>query len=111
MDWDRLAEEHSQKLSKRFRYEKTNDELLIMGFVARFTRVPIPLVIGAGKWECGPVTTIIEGTLLSKCLGDPAIQSPSLNPNVSNSELEQAYRGMAQVMLELSKPTSQLSEH
>ncbi|KKZ67121.1 hypothetical protein EMCG_07180 [[Emmonsia] crescens] len=78
-----------------------------MGFVTRFTRVPIPLVIGAGKWKCGPylVTTIIEGTLLSKCLGDPAMESPSLNPNVSNSELEQAYRGMARVMLELSKPT------
>ncbi|KAK2737074.1 hypothetical protein FQN55_001286 [Onygenales sp. PD_40] len=91
----------------RFRYEKTNDELLIMAFLARYTSVPIPRVIGAGKWGCGPyiVTTVVEGTLLSKRLGDPAIRSPNLNPNVSNTELEQAYRGMAQVMLELSKPT------
>ena len=78
-----------------------------MGFLARRTRVPVPTVLGAGMWGCGSyiVTTFVQGTLLSKCLGDPAIQSPNLNPSISDSDLEQAYRGMATVMLELSKPT------
>lgn len=91
----------------RFRCEKTNDELLVMQFLARRTQIPLPKVLGSGKWGCGPyiVTTVIEGTLLSRCLGDPTIQSPSLNPNVSDSDLERAYHGMAQIMLELSKPT------
>ena len=43
----------------RLRCEKTNDELLVMGYLARRTKVPVPIVLGAGKWECGPyiVTT------------------------------------------------------
>lgn len=78
-----------------------------MSFLARWTNIPFPTVLGAGKWGCGPyiVTTVIEGTLLSKCLGDPATESPSLNPSVSDSDLGLAYHGMARVMLELSKPT------
>jgi aminoglycoside phosphotransferase (APT) family kinase protein len=89
----------------RFRTEKTRDEVSILMFLARKTRVPVPIVLGAGRWGLGPyiVTTFIEGTLLSKRLGDPA-SSPSLNPDISNSSLERVYRQMAQVMLELSKP-------
>ncbi|GJP96991.1 hypothetical protein AlacWU_09890 [Aspergillus niger] len=49
--------------------------------------------------------TFIEGTLLSKHLGDSTIQSSSLHPNVSDSDIQSAYRVMAQVILELSKPT------
>jgi aminoglycoside phosphotransferase (APT) family kinase protein len=90
----------------RFRREKTNNELLVMGFLARFTQVPVPVVLGTGMWECGPyiVTTVVEGTLLSKCVGDPAMESTG-NLNISDSELKRAYSGMAHVMLELSKPT------
>lgn len=91
----------------RFRTEKTNDELLVMAFLDQHLRISIPKVLGAGQWGCGPyiVMTVIEGTPLSKCLRDPAVLSPSLNPIVSDSNLERAYNGMAQAMLELSKPT------
>lgn len=89
----------------RFRCEKTNNELLVMGYLARFTQVPVPVVLGTGMWEGGPyiVMTVVEGTLLSKCIRDPA-ESTGLNPSVSNSDLKRAYGGMARVMLELSKP-------
>ncbi|KAH8820198.1 hypothetical protein F5884DRAFT_816124 [Xylogone sp. PMI_703] len=49
--------------------------------------------------------TVIEGTPLSRRIGDPAIQSPNLDPNTSESSLQRAYYAMAQVVLELSKPT------
>lgn len=83
----------------RFRCEKTNDELLTMAFLARKTCIPVPTVLGTGKWGCGPyiVTTVIEGTLLSKCLRDPSVLAPSLNPDVSELDLERAYSGMAQL--------------
>ncbi|OAX78785.1 hypothetical protein ACJ72_06905 [Emergomyces africanus] len=82
----------------RFRTEKTRDEVSVMDFLSRQTQVPVPIVLGAGRWGCGPyvVTTFIEGTLLSKQLRDPFIDL---------SALEIAYRGMADIMLELSKPT------
>ncbi|KAG8407064.1 hypothetical protein J3459_016360 [Metarhizium acridum] len=91
----------------RFRIEKTNDELLVMGYLARFTPIPIPKLLGTGRWGCGPyiVTTLVEGTLLSHCLRDPTMQTPGLDPRTTDSDLERAYRGMAQIMLELSKPT------
>ncbi|RFU25365.1 hypothetical protein B7463_g10973, partial [Scytalidium lignicola] len=91
----------------RFRSEKTRDELLVMAFLARNTRLPVPIVLGTGNWGCGPyiVMTFIEGTLLSKCLRDPTVQSPSLDPTISESSLQRAYYAMAQVVLELSKPT------
>ncbi|KAF2457689.1 hypothetical protein BDY21DRAFT_415169 [Lineolata rhizophorae] len=59
---------------------RTRDELLVMGFLA----------LGAGQWGCGPyiATTVVEGTLLSKSFGNPGV-----------------HYGVAQVMLELSKPT------
>lgn len=89
----------------RFRSEKTNDELLTMGYLARFTRVPVPAVLATGMWKGGPyiITSVIEGALLSQCLKDPG--TPGLKPSISDSDLERAYCGMAHVMLELSKPT------
>ena len=45
--------------------------------------------------------TVVEGTLLSKGLRD---SSRSLNPDVCELTLEMAYSGMAQIVLELSKP-------
>ncbi|KKZ63785.1 hypothetical protein EMCG_01889 [[Emmonsia] crescens] len=82
----------------RFRTEKTRDEVSVMNFLSRHTRVPVPIILGAGRWGCGPyvITTFIEGTLLSKQLRDPSM---------GLGALERAYRGMADVMLELSKPT------
>jgi hypothetical protein len=77
-----------------------------MAFLARHTCIPVTTVLGTSKWGCGPyiVTTVIEGTLLSKCLRDPSLLAPSLNPDVSDSDLENAYTGMAKIVLELSKP-------
>ena len=78
-----------------------------MRFLSRHTKIPVPIILGAGRWGCGPyiVMTVLEGTLLSKCLQDPMFDSPSLNPNVSKFDIESAYRGMAHIILELSKPT------
>lgn len=75
----------------------SNDELLVMGFLARRTRVPVPSIIGAHHWAGDPyiVTSVIEGFLLSKCLGDTTVQSPNLCPTVFDSNLERAYHGMA----------------
>lgn len=89
----------------RFRVEKTNDELLTMGYISPRTQIPIPEIIGTGMWDCGPytVTAFVEGVLLSKCLRDPAILSPSLNPDVSDSDLARAYRAMAGIILEMYK--------
>ncbi|OAX80133.1 hypothetical protein ACJ72_05540 [Emergomyces africanus] len=90
----------------RFRCEKTSDETSVMAFIARFTSIPVPTVLGAGKWSGGPyiITTVIEGTLLSKRLRDPSVLAPSLNLDVSGSDLKIAYSEMAHIVLELSKP-------
>ena len=91
----------------RFRTEKSRNEASVMRFLSRKTNVPVPTILGAGRWGCGPylVMTVVEGTLLSKRLQDPTLESPSLDPRVSDSDLKLAYRGMAHVILELSKPT------
>ena len=81
----------------RFRTEKTRDEISMLRFLRRKTKLPVPIVLGAGRWGCGPyiVTTYIEGTPLSKSLGDR---------DVGNPILEKVYYGMTQVILEFSKP-------
>ncbi|OJD14031.1 hypothetical protein AJ78_05578 [Emergomyces pasteurianus Ep9510] len=89
----------------RFCCKKTSDELLMMAFIARHTSIPVPTIIGTGKWSCDSyiVTTVVEGSLLSK-LRDPSKLAPSLNPDVSESDLKTAYSGMAQIVLDLFKP-------
>ncbi|RAL01210.1 phosphotransferase family protein [Aspergillus ibericus CBS 121593] len=91
----------------RFRTEKTRHEIAVMRFLSRQTTLPVPRVLGAGRWGCGPylVMTVVEGTLLSQRLRDPAVDAPRRNPQVSDADLERAYRAMAQIVLELSKPT------
>ncbi|KAJ5634103.1 phosphotransferase enzyme family protein [Penicillium herquei] len=66
------------------------------------TNVPVPRVLGAGNWGCGPymVMTFIEGTLMSNRIKD----SLRLDPTISRSDIEHAFRGMAHTLLELSKP-------
>ncbi|KAJ5717429.1 phosphotransferase enzyme family protein [Penicillium malachiteum] len=66
------------------------------------TNVPVPRVLGAGDWGCGPymVMTFTEGTLMSNRIKD----SLSLDPTISRSDIEHAFRGMAHALLELSKP-------
>ncbi|KAJ6088430.1 phosphotransferase enzyme family protein [Penicillium sp. IBT 16267x] len=86
----------------RFRTEKTRNEISVMRFLHEHTKVPVPLILGAGRWGCGPyiVMTFVEGTLLSNHLQG----SSSLDPSISGTDIELAFRGMAQVLLELSKP-------
>ncbi|KAJ5950285.1 uncharacterized protein N7479_008698 [Penicillium vulpinum] len=87
----------------RFRTEKTRNEISVMRYLSQQTNIPVPLVIGAGRWGCGPyiVMTFIEGTLLSKRIES----SLSLNSTISGPEIEHALHGMARIILELSKST------
>ena len=49
--------------------------------------------------------TFVEGDLLAKYLKDPLREGrPVLNPRISDPALKRAYREMAQLVLELSKP-------
>ncbi|KAL9123566.1 MAG: hypothetical protein Q9217_007012 [Psora testacea] len=91
----------------KFRNEKVQDEVAIMDYLAQNTSIPVPKVLGSGKCWLGPyiVMTIMEGRLLSGYLRDPSeTESVTLNPRISDSDLKKAYRGMAQILLELSKP-------
>ncbi|MCJ1255592.1 hypothetical protein MMC24_003409 [Lignoscripta atroalba] len=91
----------------KFRNEKVQDEVAIMEYLAQDTSIPVPQVLGSGKCWLGPyiVMTFIEGRLLSGYLRDPSEgERVTLNPGISKSALKTAYRGMAQIMLELSKP-------
>ncbi|KFA61644.1 hypothetical protein S40285_10402 [Stachybotrys chlorohalonatus IBT 40285] len=45
----------------------------------------------------------VKGVLLSQCLRDPTIQSPSLRPDATDSDLARAYEAMSGVTLELYK--------
>ncbi|PYI02492.1 phosphotransferase enzyme family protein [Aspergillus sclerotiicarbonarius CBS 121057] len=91
----------------RFRTEKTLNEASVMKFLCQHTTLPVPRLLGMGRWGGGPylIMTFLEGTLLSKRLRNPTLDPPRVDPNVSDADIELAYRGMAQVMLELSKPT------
>lgn len=89
------------------RVEKSNNEIAIMQFLRSWTKVPAPVVLGAGHWGLNPYifTSYIEGMLLSKRLGDPTAKQPRLDPNVSEADLRRAYYVMARILLELTKPT------
>ncbi|PGH10498.1 hypothetical protein AJ79_05426 [Helicocarpus griseus UAMH5409] len=56
----------------RFRTEKSRDEVAVMMFLSKEPQIPVPIVLGAVRWGCGPyvVTTFVEGTLLSRQLKD-----------------------------------------
>ncbi|KJZ76757.1 hypothetical protein HIM_03634 [Hirsutella minnesotensis 3608] len=86
----------------RFRIEKTNDELLIIGFLSARICVPIPRILSTSMWDCGPytVTAFAPGPLLSKCLSSPSL--PGGGPDVCVGRLRRAYRAMADIMLELN---------
>ncbi|KAL1962373.1 hypothetical protein VTN77DRAFT_9786 [Rasamsonia byssochlamydoides] len=82
------------------------DEVAIMKYLAQNTSIPVPKVLGSGKCAVGPyiVMTIIEGNLLSGYLRNPLKETITLNPKIPESVLKRAYYGMAEIMLELSKP-------
>ncbi|KKK22028.1 hypothetical protein ARAM_002106 [Aspergillus rambellii] len=87
----------------RFRTEKIRNEISVMRYLSQQTNIPVPIVLGAGRWGCGPyiVMTFIEGTLLSQRVES----SLGLDPTISGPGIENAFHAMAQIMLELSKPT------
>jgi Phosphotransferase enzyme family len=71
------------------------------------TSIPIPKVLGAGDCVVGPyiVMDFVEGRLLSEYLIVPSsgTERDVLDQNISISTLRRAYRGMAGILIELSK--------
>lgn len=88
------------------RNEKVEDEVAIMQYVAQHTTVPVPRVWGFGKCAVGPyiVMDFVEGRQLSGYLRDPTQEIVTLRSNIHMSVLRRAYFGMAEILLELSKP-------
>jgi len=90
-----------------FRSEKVHNEVAVMEYLSQQTSIPVPQVLGKGKCWAGPyiVMTFIEGDLLATYLKDPLQKGrPVLNLRISDRALKRAYREMAQLVLELSKP-------
>lgn len=88
------------------RNEKVEDEVAIMEYVAQHTAIPVPKVLGYGKCVVGPyiVMSFIEGNPLSGYLRDSSQETVTLSSSIPMSVLRSAYFGMAEVLLELSKP-------
>ncbi|RMZ82603.1 hypothetical protein DV738_g1553, partial [Chaetothyriales sp. CBS 135597] len=91
-----------------FRLEKTNDECMIMQYLSRHTTIPVPRLIAVRNCEVGPylVMACVDGKDLSGYLeGKRRIdeRGAALNPNINLTTLAQAYRGMARILIELSK--------
>ncbi|PKX97258.1 phosphotransferase family protein [Aspergillus novofumigatus IBT 16806] len=88
------------------RREKVEDEVAIMEYVAKHTEIPVPKVLGSGNCVVGPyiVMDFIDGNPLSEYLRDPSQGIATLSPSISLSVLKRAYFGMAETLLELSKP-------
>ncbi|KAJ5576732.1 kinase-like protein [Penicillium sp. DV-2018c] len=88
------------------RYEKVQDEVAIMSYVAQHTTIPVPKVLGHGKCAVGPyiVMSFVEGNVLSGYLRDSSQETMTLSPSIPTCVLRKAYFSMAEVLLELSKP-------
>ena len=90
------------------RTEKVENEIAVMAYLAQNTAIPVPKILGTGKCWVGPyiVMTFIEGRPLSGYLKDPSKSGRAvLNPRINGLHLKKAYRAMAHILLELSKPT------
>ncbi|OAL34128.1 hypothetical protein AYO20_06583 [Fonsecaea nubica] len=90
-----------------YRREKVENEVATMKYLARYTSVPVPYVLGSGTCWAGPyiVMSFIEGEPLAELLKNPQEGGrPVLNPRLSDRVLRRAYREMAKLVLELSKP-------
>lgn len=90
-----------------FRYEKTNDECMIMTYVSRCTSIPVPKLLAAESCDLGPymVLSFVDGTRLSdhlKANSDPG-EPIMLQQDINTATLAQAYRNMARVLVELSR--------
>ncbi|ESZ89981.1 phosphotransferase enzyme family protein [Sclerotinia borealis F-4128] len=90
-----------------YRTEKVENEAIVLQYLHQHTNVPVPQVLGWGTCWVGPYTVeeLIEGDLISVALKDPTQEGrPNLNPKISDRALKVAYRAMANIVLELSKP-------
>ncbi|PYH92929.1 hypothetical protein BO71DRAFT_328890, partial [Aspergillus ellipticus CBS 707.79] len=90
------------------RTEKVDDEIATMKSLAQHSTIRVPQVFGSGKCAVGPyiVMEYIAGRLLlSDYLRDPSHQIVKLNSHISASVLKTAYSIMADLLLELCKPT------
>jgi hypothetical protein len=88
------------------RREKVEDEVAIMEYVAKHTEIPVPKVLGSGNCVVGPyiMMDFIDENPLSEYLRDPSQEIATLSPSISMSVLRRAYFGMAEILLELSRP-------
>ena len=91
----------------KFRTEKVENEIAVMRYLAQNTAIPVPKILGTGNCWAGPymVMTFMEGRPLSGYLKDPSKSGRAvLNPRINSLYLKKAYRSMAHIVLELSKP-------
>ncbi|KAJ6191671.1 phosphotransferase enzyme family protein [Penicillium mononematosum] len=88
------------------RNEKIEDEVALIHFVAQHTTIPVPKILGFGKCVVVPyiVMSFVEGSPLSGYPRDSPRETDTLSLNIPISVLRKAYFGMAEVLLELSKP-------
>lgn len=109
--------EISEKLTTIFRFpilgkvaflrEKVIDEVMIMKYIAKTTSIPIPRLIRVSDSSWGPciVMELVKGKLLSDAI--KASREPGklevLDPNIDAQILRKAYRGMAKILIQLSK--------
>lgn len=89
-----------------FRYEKTNDECMIMTYISRHTSIPVPKLLVVESFDLGPymVLTFVDGTRLSDHLKEVAVpEAPiALQPDIDIALLTRAYRNMAALLIEIS---------
>ena len=93
-----------------YRREKVGNEVATMKYLGRYTSIPVPDVLGTGTCWAGPyiVMSFVDGEPLAILLKDPHQKGrPILNPRISDHVLKRAYREMAKLVLELSKPEFQ----
>ncbi|KAJ9213427.1 hypothetical protein DTO166G4_4870 [Paecilomyces variotii] len=91
-----------------FRYEKTNDEYIVMSYLARHTSIPVPQILTVGSSsQIGPymVLSFVDGTRLSDHLkrSSDARIPIHLQPDIDCTFLVFVYRKMARVLIELSR--------
>lgn len=92
------------------RREEVENEVAVMIYLRQHTSIPVPEVLGAGTCWAGPyiVMSFVEGESLATLLKDPLQKGrPVLNPQISDRALKRAYRGMAEVLLQLATPEFQ----
>ncbi|KZF22628.1 phosphotransferase enzyme family protein [Xylona heveae TC161] len=89
---------------QRFPNEKVRKEVAIMGFIKRYTSIPIPEVLDHGECDLGPyiIMQYVDGHTMSEDL-EKSPDDYVLNEEVDENKLRKAYRQMADVLVELQQ--------